>query len=92
VILNIRGRIMTNNNNQMDIKEKTISRLLKKGKLRGRIDAKCCECIYDPIGDGTWRFQVEICTSFMCPLYPVRPTTIKVKEATKKEAATSQIL
>ena len=27
---------MTNNNNQIDIKDKTIARLLKKGKLRGR--------------------------------------------------------
>lgn len=80
---------MTNNSNQMDVKDKTIARLLKKGKLRGRIDAKCCECIYDPIGDGTWRFQVEICTSFTCPLYPVRPTTIQETQATKEKASVS---
>jgi hypothetical protein len=39
--------------------------------LRKAINAKCKECIYDPIGgNGTWRQQVEQCTSFNCPLYP----------------------
>jgi hypothetical protein len=42
--------------------------------LRKAIDAKCRECIYDPIGGGgTWRQQVHACTSYRCPLYPVRP-------------------
>lgn len=77
---------MKNDNTQMDVKDKTVQRLMKNGKLRGSIDAKCAECIYDPIGDGSWRLQVENCTSFACPLYPVRPMTIKVKTATKKEA------
>jgi len=44
--------------------------------LRAAINAKCKECIYDPIaGRGTWRQQVEACTSYACPLYPVRPTS-----------------
>lgn len=44
--------------------------------LRAAINAKCKECIYDPIsGFGTWRQQVEACTSPTCPLYPVRPTS-----------------
>ena len=35
---------------------------------------KCKECIYDPLGsNGTWRKQVDNCTSYSCPLYPVRP-------------------
>jgi hypothetical protein len=51
----------------------TIHRLIKKGGLRARIDAKCCECIYDPHSGGTWRKQVENCTSRACPLYEVRP-------------------
>jgi hypothetical protein len=51
----------------------TISRLIKKGGLRARIDAKCCECIYDPLSEGTWRKQVENCVSLACPLYEVRP-------------------
>lgn len=53
----------------------TILRLVKKGGLRARIDAKCCECVYDPIQTGTWRKQVENCTSLTCPLYEVRPHT-----------------
>ncbi len=46
----------------------------KTPKLRARINAMCKDCIYDPHGGtGTWRQQVEACTSPACPLYPVRP-------------------
>lgn len=42
--------------------------------LRKAINDKCRDCIYDPkSGFGTWRQQVEGCTSRNCPLYPVRP-------------------
>ena len=42
--------------------------------LRKSINDKCKECIYDPIaGGGTWRQQVEKCTSPNCPLFEVRP-------------------
>ena len=42
--------------------------------LRKAINDKCRECIYDPkSGTGTWRQQVDTCTSYTCPLYPVRP-------------------
>lgn len=42
--------------------------------LRGAINAKCRECIYDPqSGTGTWREQVTACTSYSCPLFAVRP-------------------
>jgi len=38
------------------------------------IDAMCKECIYDPAnGNGTWRKQVQECSSVGCPLYPYRP-------------------
>ena len=44
--------------------------------FRAAINAKCKECIYDPIGGvGNWRQQVEACTSRTCPLYSVRPTS-----------------
>jgi len=44
------------------------------------IDDFCKQCIYDPHGDnGTWRQQVERCTSVNCALYPVRPKTTKSK-------------
>ena len=50
--------------------------------LRKAINAKCKECIYDKLGEGTWRQQVEKCSSPSCPLYPVRPKSkpVKVKE------------
>jgi len=45
-----------------------------RASLLGAIDAKCRECIYDPkSGTGTWRQQVEACTSQTCPLFQVRP-------------------
>ena len=46
--------------------------------LRKAVNAKCRECIYDPnSGQGTWRKQVEDCTSPLCPLFPYRPVTIQ---------------
>ena len=42
--------------------------------LRAAIDAKCKDCIYDPLcGGGTWREQVAQCSSVDCPLWPYRP-------------------
>ena len=42
--------------------------------LRGAINAKCRDCIYDPkSGMGTWRQQVAACTVYACPLWQVRP-------------------
>jgi hypothetical protein len=38
------------------------------------INAFCKGCIYDPdSGLGTWRQQVELCASNICPLHPYRP-------------------
>jgi hypothetical protein len=42
--------------------------------LRKAIDAKCKDCIYDPLcGGGTWREQVAQCSCPSCPLWIVRP-------------------
>ena len=42
--------------------------------LRKAINDKCKECLHDPVsGWGTWRQQVDGCTSYECPLYHVRP-------------------
>jgi len=58
----------------MDKRQTVIDRQMSKPGLRGRINAFCCACIYDPeSGTGTWRRQVTICTSYKCPLYDVRP-------------------
>lgn len=42
------------------------------------IAAKCKDCIYDPMDAGTWRQQVEACTSQDCALWPVRPLSAAV--------------
>jgi hypothetical protein len=45
--------------------------------LRRFVNQKCRECLYDPApGNGTWRQQVEACTSNLCALFPVRPRPI----------------
>jgi len=54
-------------------KNEMIVKMVSKPGLRGKIDAKCVECIYDPLDVGTWRQQVARCTSYTCPLRPVRP-------------------
>lgn len=56
-------------------REYLIAREAGKAGLRGRINAKCIECIYDPYcqGCGTWRQQTEACTAPECPLHEVRP-------------------
>lgn len=42
--------------------------------LRAAINAKCKDCIYDPLcGGGTWREQVAQCSAIACPLWTVRP-------------------
>ncbi|AOY87830.1 hypothetical protein BKP64_06385 [Marinobacter salinus] len=65
-------------NNLRRSKHEVIHQQLEKGGFRGPINAKCVECIYDPEAKGTWRQQVQACTSKGCPLFPVRPTPIKV--------------
>ena len=50
--------------------------LREKGLLptpMAAIRAKCKDCIYDEKNVGTWRQQVQGCTSTDCPLYPLRP-------------------
>jgi hypothetical protein len=42
--------------------------------LRQAINAKCKDCIHDPLcGGGQWRQQVEACTAKSCPLWAARP-------------------
>ena len=43
------------------------------------IEAKCKECIYDPLDDGTWRQQVKACAIDTCALHPYRPMPYKVR-------------
>ena len=59
---------------------------VSKPGLRGKVNAKCIECIYDEglLGHGSWRKQVEDCTSVICPLYSVRPTRLMSHEETEE--------
>ena len=52
----------------------------QRPSLRGSINAKCKECIYDHHAGGTWREQVTACTSYACPLFAVRPLARKSLE------------
>ena len=61
-------------------RQRTIDKCMARGGMRGRIDAMCASCIYDPAyGSGTWRNQVKDCTSKDCPLYDIRPLPIPKK-------------
>lgn len=44
-----------------------------KVSFRRAVDAKCRECIYDPLARGAWREQVAACESANCALHVVRP-------------------
>ena len=47
----------------------------KRKSYKAAVEAKCKDCIYDPLDVGTWRQQVSLCTSEGCPLCPVRPVS-----------------
>jgi len=70
-----------------DQKEKVMNKLRSKTGRAAAINAMCCECIYDPeaLGCGSWRKQVEDCTSNNCPLYKFRPCTINGKADDEQE-------
>jgi hypothetical protein len=58
--------------------------------LRAAINAKCKDCIYDPLsGLGNWRQQVTLCQIKSCPLWPVRP--LSSSERTANLAAESDV-
>lgn len=52
------------------------------------INDKCKDCIYDPAVSGTWREQVERCTSEKsCALWPFRPVTTATIHIVRKSDA-----
>lgn len=46
--------------------------------LRQAINAKCRDCIYDPLDTGTAAQQIACCVDSHCPLHSVRPITTKI--------------
>ena len=45
--------------------------------LRKAINAKCKQCVCDPMDVGTAAQQIAACICSDCPLHPVRPITTK---------------
>jgi hypothetical protein len=58
--------------------------------LKKAIEAKCKDCIYDELDTGSWRQQTENCTSKDCPLWEVRPVTIKSRDAARTPSKKSK--
>ena len=56
-------------NNAAIQKALAVQKIAHKGDLRSIINAKCCDCIYDPEKPGNWREQVGDCIESNCPLY-----------------------
>jgi hypothetical protein len=53
--------------------------------LKKAIEDMCKSCIYDPLDTGSWRNQVENCNCTSCPLWNVRPTSIKTRDANRNK-------
>jgi len=51
------------------------------------IEAKCKDCIYDELDDGTWRQQVERCELVECSLWEYRPQSRSKKPDMARSAA-----
>ena len=48
------------------------------------INEKCKDCIYDQKAPGTWREQVEACTTRSCALWPYRPISVATVNINRK--------
>lgn len=72
---------------KVDQRQKIVTKLLSKPGRAAAINAMCCMCIYDAeaMGCGSWRKQVEDCTSTNCPLYKFRPCTTGGKDKDEEE-------
>jgi len=59
--------------NSFERKDTLIQQECSKKGLRGRVNAHCIDCGYDPLDKGTWRQQIHRCAITNCPLFDVRP-------------------
>ncbi len=57
-----------------------IAREAGKTGMRGKINAKCIDCIYDPLLLGSWRKQTDQCQDTTCPLWAIRPRSMAMSE------------
>ena len=58
---------------------------MKINTRKQAIDEKCKDCNYDSLDKGTWKEQVESCTSTDCSLYTFRPLTAGTTKKLKDE-------
>ena len=63
----------------------------KRPSMRKAINDMCKYCIYDETSTGTWRQQVEACTSPTCPLYSLRPVSYLPRPDKKVEKVDADI-
>jgi hypothetical protein len=54
-------------------RDELVQKLAVKPGYKGKIEAMCVHCIWDPYSTGSWRLQIQKCTFKGCPLYSVRP-------------------
>lgn len=50
------------------------------------IEDKCRQCAYDPQDRGTWREQVERCSTKSCALWVVRPVSGELQRQRRAES------
>jgi len=54
------------------------------------IENYCKICTYDHTQPGTWREQVEACTTTSCPLWEVRPVSSATTYADRKRRTAAE--
>lgn len=59
--------------------------------LKKCIENKCKDCTYDNAVPGSWRHQVEECRVFSCALWEVRPITMELMLARRKEKSAGAV-
>jgi hypothetical protein len=55
------------------------------------LNEKCKQCIYDPEFGGTWREQVENCTTSSCPIWQHRPKTSATIAIVRKNKSVDEL-
>jgi len=87
------------NTSQDNYKQNLSVKHASKTGLRGKINANCIDCTYDPNDVGSCRKQVENCKYLICPLYKHRPISkgakimcIEIMHSVKNLFISSEIL
>ena len=57
--------------------------------MRARVNAKCVDCIYDPLLPGNWKQQVHACEDDLCPLWEIRAKSASPLDIGKEDGQTT---